>query len=267
MAIVLILILVSPLALMIPRKGGRQVAAEDGGVALNANNLSIIESPWAGGPLDMAKRLEFYLLFICTFAIQSGGLFLTTNTASMVVSRSGKAVEAATAVTIFSSFQGFARLITGIVTDWIVSKGWPRTIYFPILTFIMALAHLILAIEGPAPLLIGTALGGIAFGSVYPLLVIAVAEVFGRARVASNYMVFDGAPGAIGVLIIAKALGGSIYKSHEVCVNGKCECHGDACFRASHFVIVVVQLVVTVLGLVFAKRTQGVYDAISGRTS
>merc|ERR1712039_886171 len=39
---------------------------------------------------------------------------------------------------------------------------------------------------------------------VYPLLVIVVGELFGLERVASNYMVYDGAPRALGSLVLAK---------------------------------------------------------------
>jgi MFS family permease len=125
---------------------------------------------------------------------------LTTNLGSMVESRSGATVQSATAVTFFSCFQGLARLVFGFTSDALVrrgprssllaalrilrnphprprprhaqvARGWPRTVFFPMLALLMACAHAILMMSGPAALLIGTAVGGVAFGSVYPLLV------------------------------------------------------------------------------------------------
>ena len=104
----------------------------------------------------------------------------------------------------------------------------------------------------------GTALSGWAFGSCFPLLVLAVAEIFGKERLASNYMIFDGSPGAVGTVVVAKFLANGVYDSHEV--DGKCD--GDECFRVSHMVIIGVQLAVAVLGCVLSMRVQVVYDAI-----
>ena len=250
-----------------PRSTEPDASSRSNSTALDAQSPANRDPPAAGrsplecGPAGMVKLPEFYLLFGATFAIQSGGLFLTTNLGSMVESRSGAAVAATTAVTIFSCFQGASRLVTGFVSDYIVSRGLPRTVVFPVLMLIMALAHAILCLRGPIALLAGTALGGVAFGAVYPLLVLVITEVFGQERVASNYMIFDGLPGAIGVFLIGHLLVSYVYDQHTAA--GESECHGDDCFLLSHLIVVGVEAFGCILGAVLASRTWVIYRTLA----
>merc|ERR550532_3728848 len=86
---------------------------------------------------------------------------------------------------------------------------------------IMAAGHAILSLPGPGALLLGVMLAGFAYGSSYPLTLFLVVELFGPERVASNYMIFDGTPGAIGTFLSAKMLAGAIYH-HHADPDGKC---------------------------------------------
>mmetsp|Transcript_23114 Transcript_23114/g.58967 ORF Transcript_23114/g.58967 Transcript_23114/m.58967 type:complete len:571 (+) Transcript_23114:94-1806(+) len=280
-AIALVIMLVSPFLLLLPHPEhaaakGSQSAADD--PITTATLIGVAEatathgpSPLEGGPLVMMRTPEFYLLFASTFAIQSGGLFLTTNLGSMTEARSGPTIAAATCVTIFSCSQGLARLFTGLITDNLVGCGMPRTLYFAVLMALMAGAHALLCLSGPMALIAGTALGGVAFGSVYPLLVLSVAELFGRERVASNYMIFDGMPGAIGVFLIAKVLASAVYDAHvdqdseggSGSAGSAGKCVGDECFRLAHMVIVVIELSGVVLGIILAFRTRSIYRTLA----
>lgn len=271
-SVVLLVLLGLPFILILPgakldvRGHEASLVEGDGGGIAQIPQEQSPKSPWEGGPCDLVRRAEFYMLWICAFAIQSGGIFLTTNLGSMVQSRSGEAVAAATATTVFSCFQGTSRLFTGVVSNQMVASGIPRTWCFVVLTLIMAAGHAVICLEGPAPLLVGTALGGIAFGSVFPLLVLTVSEVFGQARLASNYMIFDGSPGAVGSIVFAKVLAGAVYRSHQHCdVNGQhCECDGDECFRLSHLVIIGVELAVGLVGVFLGMRSRAVYKMLRG---
>lgn len=235
-----------------PPQSGSQGSVFSAAIALGA-------SPWASGPWDMIKRPEFIMLWLCTLFLQSGGIFLTTNISSMVQTRSGAAVTAASAVTIFSCLQAFARLVTGNTSTMLLRAGLPRTAYFPVLMLVMAAGHAVLCVSGPVAMYLGTGLCGVAFGSVYPLLVLSVAEVFGKERIASNYMIFDGTPGAIGSLIFAKFLAQSVFSAHED-ADGKC--HGDDCFRLAHVVMVAASLVGFLVAALFAWRTAPVYKEL-----
>ena len=104
----------------------------------------------------------------------------------MVQSRGG-GVAAATAVTVFSCAQGFARLVTGSLSNTLVRRGAARTWYLVLLHLVMALGHCVLCLRGATPLLAGAALVGWGFGSTFPLLVLVVAELFGTPRLACDH--------------------------------------------------------------------------------
>jgi len=216
------------------------------------------------GPAGMLRHVEFYLLWLCALVIQAGGIFITTNSASMVQSRSGLVVASATVVTVFSSFNALARLCAGLVSDFFVSMGAPRAVCFPILALTMGTAHAFLSCHGAAALIVGSALAGAAYGFAFPLLVIVVAEVFGESRVASNYMVFDGSPQAIGSVLIAQCLATAVYSSHEVCDDaGTCECSGDECFRLAHLVIAALNAAGCCVGTLLTLRMRANSQAVA----
>jgi len=265
-SVALLCILVMPFIMLIPRRAagadadGSLMQIEDAEQSLEQQAvLTRSRSPWEGGPGYMARCLSFYLIWFCSFALQSGGLFLVSNMGSMVESRSGPAVPSSTLVTVFSCSQGLARLITGSISNELLRRRLPRTLYFVSMTALMAAAHAILCVPRSGSLLLGTILAGWAFGSSYPLNVLIIGEVFGPDRFASNYMIIDGTPGACGSLIFAKLLAESVYNAHAG-PDGKC--HGDECFRLAHAVIAGAQLVACVLGTFLSFRVRPVYRTI-----
>eukprot|EP00931_Biecheleriopsis_adriatica_P105246 TRINITY_DN79808_c0_g1_i1.p1 TRINITY_DN79808_c0_g1~~TRINITY_DN79808_c0_g1_i1.p1 ORF type:complete len:364 (+),score=56.20 TRINITY_DN79808_c0_g1_i1:121-1212(+) len=120
-SVILVLALLTPFTLLLPGRvdtGVRgvelsevdfsfQSSRSEGRAREEASAAPV--SPWEGGPRSMMRRPEAALLWISTLLIQSGGLFLTTNLGSIVSSRNGAAVSAATATTIFSCTQAFSR--------------------------------------------------------------------------------------------------------------------------------------------------------------
>jgi len=223
-------------------------------------------SPWETGPGGMMRRAEFYMLWFCTFNLQSGGLFLVANLASMCLSRGGVGsvkVDSAMAITVFACTQGVARLLTGSLSTKLVENNLPRTFGFPILMAIMAVGHLVFCLPGHLALYFGTGLCAIAFGAAFPLLIMSVGEVFGQARISSNYMIFNGTPGACGTLIFAKFVAIEFYNFHA---DENMQCHGDICYRDSHIAIAATQCVGVVIGILFALRTGVVYRALAGRS-
>merc|ERR1711957_727464 len=111
---------------------------------------------------------------------------------------------------------------------------------------------------GPVALKIGTALCGWAFGSCFPLLVLTIAEMFGNSRFSSNYMIFDGSPGAVGAIVFAKYVAHAFYNSHAGS-DGKC--HGDQCFIPSHLALAGLQVISILGGSLLSFRVRGVYEA------
>jgi len=224
-------------------------------------------SPWESGPAGMIRRLDFWLLWFCTFALQSGGLYFVVNSGSMAQDRDGRHVDSATITTMFACAQGCGRLVTGSFSNILVRRGIPRTIYFPIILAGMAMAHFVFSLTGLTALFIGTVLCGISFGSVYPLLVITITEIFGPDRFSSNYMIFDGTPGAVGTVIFGKILSTAVFNAHLNSISpetGAKTCKGDECFWLCHITLGIVQVIATILGIILTVRVREVYQKLSG---
>lgn len=218
-------------------------------------------SPWEGGPATMLRQPSSWAIWFITFSLMSGGVFLTANLQLMCDSRSGPRVSAATMVTLFSCAQGFGRLFGGHLSDEVVRRRAGRPWCWVALTLCMAAAHSCLCLPGPHALCIGVVLAGCAFGLQYPVLIVSVAELFGAERVASNYMVFDGAPCAMGTILIAKALAQHVYQT-QAGPEGGGVCDGDTCFRLSHAAIIMLQLAAGLVAVCLAMRTQQIYQAL-----
>lgn len=126
----------------------------------------------------------------------------------------------------------------------------------------MCSGHLLLCLPGPLALYGGVALAGWAFGSSYPLTVVTVGELFGIARVGSNYMVFDGAPRALGSLLLAKLLAQSVYQSNSGKKNdgGDSMCSGDECFRFTFMVVAILQVFAAMAAAWLAVWSHPVYE-------
>lgn len=219
-------------------------------------------SPWACRPLQMMRRLDAWLLWVQIFAVLGGGAVLTTNLGSITAARSGPPVSAGTAVATFSCCQGLGRLFGGTASDRVVGRGAPRTWCTVLLLALMGAAHGLICAPGPAPLLAGVALAGFAFGSMFPVMMVVIAELFGTERFASNYMVFDGWPVAVASIFVGKLLAQKIYAANSP--PGQATCVGDGCFRATHALVAALQLAVVPAAVALAVRSRAVYRAILG---
>lgn len=215
------------------------------------------QSPWASGPLQMMMRPDAWLLWINVLAIQAGGLLLTTNFGSITASRSGVHVKSSSAVAVFSACNALGRLTGGIFSDRLVQARMSRLWYLTLLTACQAAAMAVLCISGPAALYIGSALAGYAFGSVFPVMIISIAELFGTERIASNYMVFDGTPGAVASLAIAKFFSQWVYDGQAQGPDG--DCIGDGCYTLTYIAVMCLEVVACAAAIVLATRSRVVY--------
>merc|ERR1712187_15249 len=86
----------------------------------------------------------------------------------------------------------------------------------------------------------------------------------GTVRFASNYMLFDGAPGAVGGTIVAVWITQWVYTMHAG-QDGKCR--GEKCFFFTYLLIAVLQLVGVVLVVRLSMKSKLVYGIISQPSS
>jgi hypothetical protein len=135
---------------------------------------------------------------------------------------------------------------------------------------------------GQAALLaLGSVCAGIAFGSMWPHLVVLASELFGSSHLAANYLFFDGGCGAVGTLLLANLLPTFFYSraatdddeggsgagsgpdlTNRTCAGSSSTCLGAQCFLPTHSIIAGLCLLAVVASAVIARRSAGLYRQI-----
>ena len=125
-----------------------------------------------------------------------------------------------------------------------------------------------------ALLLLGVATSGVAFGAVWPLLVVTVRDLWGVRWFAVNFMVFDGVTAGVATVALGIVLPSAVY-SGAILPDNEYTCLGGACYLASHCVVAALCVGAAAvaaalawrhkLGLLLCKgRTSGVDAAVLG---
>ena len=111
---------------------------------------------------------------------------MTNNLGQMVQSLQFNPKVVPAALSLFSVAQSFGRVMTGSLSSTV--KRRPS---FLILASLAGLgSHSLLALStNLTPFLVGVFLSGLAFGMVWPLMVLISGELFGASHVGANYMV------------------------------------------------------------------------------
>lgn len=149
----------------------------------------------------LGQPSAWLMLWTCTIVVGSGTL-QTNNMGEMVASRGFPEQAAAACLALFSVSQATARVVTGAVSEaalnWklqgfcFVDYGIPRPIFLVIASSLACLAHVVLYFADELVVFVtGSVLSGIAFGMVWPLMVLIIGEVFGLENHGANYMFYE----------------------------------------------------------------------------
>ena len=149
----------------------------------------------------LSQPSAWLMLWTCTIVVGSGTL-QTNNMGEMVASRGFPEQAGAACLALFSVSQATARVVTGAVSEaalnWklqgscFIDYGIPRPFFLVIASSIACLAHGVLYFADELVVFVtGSVLSGIAFGMVWPLMVLIIGEVFGLENHGANYMFYE----------------------------------------------------------------------------
>jgi MFS family permease len=141
---------------------------------------------------DLFQMLQtspaWLLLWTCT-VLAGGGTLMTNNLGQMVQSLGFHPKVVPAALSLFSVFQSFGRVLMGIFSS---QPNTRRTVFLIVASVAGLISHTVLAVSTTLlPFLLGVVLSGLAFGMVWPLLVLISGEIFGTKYLGANYMVRD----------------------------------------------------------------------------
>ena len=218
---------------------------------------------------------------------------MTNSTGQMVESLGFPAAVTPATLALFSVAQAAGRVLTGSVSEaaleWstrghccCTDRGVPRPFFLVVASLIGFVGHSILALaHRQVVFVVGATLTGLAFGCVWPLMVLITGEIFGTANVGANYMFFDGFTSAAGTLLITKGVAQDVYERHMAdqhhhqqhnnsssssssIITGQQSsggadaytCLGTGCFQNTHWAVAALSLtcVATSVGLMYTSR-------------
>lgn len=232
--------------------------------------------------LEMLQTRPAWLMCWTCVILVGGGTVMTTNIGQMTEALGLSPDLTSASLALFSASQGASRVMTGIASElalkwklpWFCSCGGgtgggvPRPAFLLLASLVSVAAHFVLAIstseEGFA---FGVTLSGVAFGMVWPMMVLITGEVFGTRHVGANYMFFDGFSSAAGTLLLSKFVAQEVYDEHiseshgdPGMDDGNYKCFGTECFRMSHVIVSVLSLTCIVSSIALIRSTRHVYQ-------
>lgn len=218
--------------------------------------------------LEMLGTGEAWILcWTCTI-LTGAGTVMTNNMGQMAESLHLHNNVTHAALALFCAAQAFSRVVTGAASDYCLQHyNWARPIFVLLAAIAAVIAHLVLAFASTeVPFVIGVALAGVAFGMIWPLVVLIVGEIFGPKHLGANYMFFDGFDSAMGTLLMSNFIAETVYDANIVHHKGDkhgddTTCYGDACFQTTHLIVAVLSTtcVFTCLCLLNTKLSKVAY--------
>mmetsp|Transcript_2559 Transcript_2559/g.3893 ORF Transcript_2559/g.3893 Transcript_2559/m.3893 type:complete len:642 (+) Transcript_2559:121-2046(+) len=226
--------------------------------------LVVNATPVGSGTLQPKKQYELFemlstyeawlLLWTCTI-LTGGGTLMTNNMAQMSESLSLHDNVTPAALALFCAAQAFSRVATGVVSDACLQRyNWARPYFLVLASIATCIAHLVLAFAiHEISFVIGVVLAGIAFGMIWPLVVLIVGELFGTRHIGANYMFYDGFDSAIGTLLISMFIAGYVYEQHLEAGKDETTCYGKQCFQITHLAVAALSIICILTSLCLMK--------------
>ncbi|KAL9189797.1 hypothetical protein ACHAXT_009472 [Thalassiosira profunda] len=234
--------------------------------------------------LQMLRTGSAWLMAWTFVILVGGGTVMTNNVGQMTEALGFSSNLTPASLALFSAAQGASRVVTGIASElalkwnlpWFCGclstpgGGVPRPVFLVLASLVSAASHFILAIstseEGFA---LGVTLSGVAFGMVWPMMVLITGEVFGTRNLGANYLFFDGGASAVGTLLLSKFVAQEVYDEHIASHgdpgmaptdDGEFKCFGTECFRMSHMIVSLLSLTCIVSSVGLIRSTRDVYQ-------
>jgi len=238
------------------------------------------EAPAHRNLFEMLQTRTAWLFAWTSVVLVGGGTLMTNNMGEMVAALRFSPITTAASLSLFSVAQSGGRVITGVLSEWAlalnttrcgISRGVPRPAFLIGASLIGVVAHLLLSVATTEGFFVlGVALSGAAFGSVWPLMVLIIGEVFGTTNVGANYMFYDGFSSAAGTLLLSKFVAQTVYESHIDHSDENSDgvtCYGQDCFRASQLIVAGLSLSCVLTSIGMLRTTRQTYDAATQSTT
>lgn len=228
----------------------------------NLNMFQMLQTPTA------------WLMLWTTTILVGAGTVETNNMGQMVEALGFPSSVTPASLAFFSVAQAAARVFTGSISesalDWntrmfCIENGVPRPFFLFVASLVGFVAHFMLGLAtGQFAFVVGATLAGVAFGMLWPLMVLISGEVFGTANAGANYMFYDGVSSAGGTLLLTKFIAQEVYESHtDSSGPDRNTCVGMKCFQSTHMIVACLSLTCVLSSIALLYTTRTVYNKAS----
>jgi len=92
-------------------------------------------------------------------------------------------------------------------------------------------------------------------------MVVLTSEKFGSAHLSTNYMLYDGGGNFVATLMFTKLVAGGVLQAHTAAHQK--DCIGADCFRLTHLILIVSNILALMGVAVVAVRSRSLYSHIA----
>lgn len=232
------------------------------------SQLALVSSLSAAGsrdatPANAVRSLELWILSGCVVPVAGCGLMTINNLGQIISSRGAAVATQDVGVALVSVANCLGRLCTGVASDALANRGFPRPLLLCLSASIACVAMLVLYTSATSiPFcLIGVVLAGFSYGMLWTLMPTLIADFFGFRRLASNYMLC--LPSVIlASLIFSTLLASMVYTrhaSHNDDDDDEDKCLGAGCFGTTFLVTAACCAVAALAAAGLTVKTRAIY--------
>ncbi|KAK0583149.1 hypothetical protein LWI29_033910 [Acer saccharum] len=206
---------------------------------------------------EAMRTVDFWILFSSFLCGVGTGMTVMNNIGQMALALGY--VNVTTLVSLMSIFGFFGQFISGSLSDYFLEKaGTPRPLWNAASQILMAVGYMLLALDVPGSLYIGSILLGLCYGVRLAVLT-PIAELFGEKNYGLIYNILIlNIP--LGSFLFSGLLTGYLYDTQATPIaGGGNTCVGAHCYRLVFTIMAIVCLVGFGLDIVLAFKTKHIY--------
>ncbi|KAL3539075.1 hypothetical protein ACH5RR_002441 [Cinchona calisaya] len=208
--------------------------------------------------LEALRTIDFWILFV-SFLFGAGTGMTVMNNMGQMGSALGYG-DVAIFISLLSIGGFFGRVISGFASEYFISKfATPRPIWNAIAQVIMSIGFILMAINIPGSLYMGSVVVGVCYGVRLACTVPIASELFGLKYYGLIYNVLVlNLP--LGSFLFSGLLAGLLYDAQATSLpGGGNNCDGAHCYRLVYVLMAVACGIGFLLDVLLSIRTRAVY--------
>ncbi|KAL3666844.1 hypothetical protein V7S43_007794 [Phytophthora oleae] len=193
--------------------------------------------------LALLMDVRFWMLFIPVMVTVGAGLLVMSNVSFIVESLGGPVEQVPFMVALFSIVNTLGRLLTGAVSDLLVSR-YPRAYFAGLSALLTAITQTVFLSVRPSWLVLPVTMAGFSEGVMFGTFPVIIREEFGLQHFGKNFGLLSLA-NCIGYPLFFSPIASYVYHHSTATrtVDGVEKCFGSQCFSPVFVVAIALSAV------------------------